>query len=72
MTTVAAPLPRPNNFRLGLLIIILALITVSFGMAFTNAWLGNASKEVTVKPCATCATCSCKPILGGPRCGCPR
>lgn len=70
MTTIAAQLPRPRNFKLFFLIIILAFIAASFGSVATNVWL--ASREVTVKPCATCANCSCKPLLGGPRCGCPR
>lgn len=73
MTTVAAQLPRPNNFRKFFLIIILAFIGASFGIAFTRAFLGTAApQQVTVKPCATCPSCTCKPLLGGPRCGCPK
>jgi hypothetical protein len=73
MTTVAASLPRPNNFKLFFLIIIVAFIAASFGAFLTNAWLGSAApQQVTVKPCATCPSCVCKPLLGGPRCGCPQ
>lgn len=71
MTTIAAQLPRPNNFRLLFIIVILAFIAASFGVAFTRSWLGAAPQQVIVKPCATCPSCSCKPLLGGPRCGCP-
>lgn len=73
MTTLATQLPRPNNFRLLFIIVILAFIGASFGVAFTRAFLGaTPPKEVTVKPCATCPSCTCKPLLGGPRCGCPQ
>lgn len=72
MTTVAAQLPKPNNFKMFFLIIITAFIAASFGAAFTKLWTAKTLGEVTVKPCATCPSCVCKPLLGGPRCGCPQ
>jgi len=72
MTTIAAELPRPRNFRTFMLIIVLAFLSASFGAFLTRAWLAKGLGEVTVKPCATCPSCSCKPLLGGPRCGCPQ
>lgn len=62
--------PRPFNFRKFFLIIIVAFIAASFGAVMMKAF--SAKPEVTVRPCATCPTCACKPLLGGPRCGCPR
>jgi len=56
-----------------LLIVILAFLSASFGAFLTNAWISHKNLgEVTVKPCATCPNCVCKPLLGGPRCGCPQ
>lgn len=72
MTTIAAQLPRPTNFSKGLLIITLAFIVASFGFAMGRLWTAKTLGEVTVKPCATCPSCVCKPLLGGPRCGCPQ
>lgn len=72
MTTIAAPLPRPRSFRTFMLVIILAFLSASFGAFLTHAWLSKGLGEVTVKPCATCPNCVCKPLLGGPRCGCPQ
>jgi len=73
MTTLAAPLPKPSNLRMFFLIVILAFLSASFGAFLTNAWISHKNLgEVTVKPCATCPNCVCKPLLGGPRCGCPQ
>lgn len=70
MTTIAATDPRVFNFKKFFLIIILAFISVSLGAVAMKAL--TAKPEVTVRPCLTCPSCSCKPILGGLRCGCPR
>lgn len=71
MTTIAAELPRnPKRILLAITIAIF-MIALGFGLGFMMtrpAQLG----EVTVKPCATCPNCVCKPLLGGPRCGCPQ
>jgi len=73
MTTIAAQLPSPRNIRTFLLVVFLAFLFFSLGVLFTRAWMASKMMgEVTVKPCATCPSCSCKPLLGGPRCGCPQ
>lgn len=71
MTTLAAQLPR-NPKR-----ILLALAVATFMLALGFAAGFGLTRpvhlgEVTVKPCATCPNCVCKPLLGGPRCGCPQ
>lgn len=71
MTTLAAPAPRAFNFKSFFLIIAMAMIAAFFGTVLAKGLFG-ARNEITVKPCATCASCSCKPLLGGPRCGCPK
>lgn len=71
MTTLAAQLPRnPNRILLAIAVAIFMLaLGFAAGLSLTRpAHLG----EVTVKPCSTCPTCPCKPLLGGPRCGCPQ
>lgn len=70
MTTLAAQLPRnPKRF---ILAFVLAALFVALGLGLGIALTRSAGMgEVTVKPCATCPTCPCKPLLGGPRCGCP-
>jgi hypothetical protein len=71
MTTLTARLPRNPKQMLLAITIALFMLALGFGLGFMltrPVTLG----EVTVKPCATCPSCVCTPLLGGPRCGCPQ
>lgn len=73
MTAIAMPMPRNFN-RLRILATILAF-TFFMALGFAATFLAmrmTAPAEVPLKPCATCPSCVCQPLLGGPRCGCPR
>lgn len=71
MTTLTVPMPRnPNRMLLAIAVAVFMLI-LGFSLGFVMSRPANLG-EVTVKPCATCPSCVCKPLLGGPRCGCPQ
>lgn len=71
MTTLTASLPRnPNRMLLAITVAVL-MLALGFGLGFMLTRPVRLG-EVTVKPCATCPSCVCKPLLGGPRCGCPQ
>lgn len=70
MTALATPAPRTFNHKKFFIAIILAFIVASIAGLGIKAFATRP--DVTVKPCLTCPSCSCKPILGGLRCGCPR
>jgi hypothetical protein len=70
MTTLTASFPRnPNRFIIAF-ILAAFLVAAAFGLGLMSRSITLG--EVPVKPCASCATCPCPPLLGGPRCGCPR
>lgn len=71
MTAIAAPMPRNLNKIFRTILAILVSLALGFGATYFLL-RRMAPMDVTLKPCATCATCTCKPLLGGPRCGCPR
>lgn len=69
MTEVAVESGKPLSFR-DFLVWMAVLFFLALGTHFLTS--SGRAADVTIKPCQTCPSCSCKPFMGGMRCGCPR
>lgn len=52
--------------------VLIAVLLLGIGIYLKSQGFLSQRSDVTLKPCQTCPSCSCKPLLGGPRCGCPK